>query len=637
MHQQCADGKFSSIIQVLICIVSLLPPGRYTVTQRKAVRSTTAYYRTMTMVDSESGTSGMASTSGFTGYWARFKARCESKKWIISNSWQNKKRCVSKWFAHSEVSLWYDKVRRRPPIYHEHPNLPKITLTALAETGRAELTTPVPKQRSYTELNAALGTSYSLGSKALPLSRKTTLRSILKPYVARNDDFGTVYSHLRRFWYSAEIEHTLHVAEEEDGERRKKVLVHGRITTRQVPPRRLWDLYANRVVPYWFAYRDPWGFAHWWGISHAWVDEQDRVNVRTPINGSEWPVPMPNDANLDLIRIEMLNLGAQYAWLDVLCLRQEGGKGEHLRLEEWKLDVPTIGGVYSRAANAVCYFNGLGRPLHLTPDYFESNRCWFRRAWTLQEITEDAVIGGETGVDIAAEEVQKAFDEQLARLRDLRNECSALELVSEMRNRVSSKPLDKVAGLAYLLYTYCIPIYDAEMSDVDAWEVLVDVMSSWSRAELFFLFPEPGNGRKYWRPSWPQIMTMKHGWTSSMWHVGSVEHEDTDQDSYEGYFIKSADVRGMDEALEEEMPRQGEMFFKPSAGVSCTFKILADHVFPIPDGSYTVICAVSLASCVVGWLREGGKFEKLSVFRFTTHESENFRNLGLAGEEIILS
>ncbi len=61
----------------------------------------------------------------------------------------------------------------------------------------------------------------------------------------------------------------------------------------------------------------------------------------TPINGYEWPVPMPKDANLDLIRIEMLNLGAEYAWLDVLCLRQEGGKGKHLRVEEWKLDVPT--------------------------------------------------------------------------------------------------------------------------------------------------------------------------------------------------------------------------------------------------------------------------------------------------------
>ncbi len=99
--------------------------------------------------------------------------------------------------------------------------------------------------------------------------------------------------------------------------------------------------------------------------------------MMTPINGYEWSVPMPKDANLDLIRIEMLNLGAEYAWLDVLCLRQEGGKNEHLRIEEWKLDVPTIGWVYVAQADVVCYFNGLGRPLHLTPDDFESDRSWF--------------------------------------------------------------------------------------------------------------------------------------------------------------------------------------------------------------------------------------------------------------------
>ncbi len=59
-------------------------------------------------------------------------------------------------------------------------------------------------------------------------------------------------------------------------------------------------------------------------------------------------MPIPKDADLNLIRIEMLNLGAEYVWLDVLCLRQkdEGGLREDLRMEEWKLDVPTIGGMY---------------------------------------------------------------------------------------------------------------------------------------------------------------------------------------------------------------------------------------------------------------------------------------------------
>ncbi len=149
------------------------------------------------------------------------------------------------------------------------------------------------------------------------------------------------------------------------------MLVDGRITTRHVPPRRVWDLYANRVIPCWVACKRP------WGISHAWVDEKDRKEVWMPINGYEWPVLMPKDANLDLIHIEMLNYGAKYAWLDVLCLRQEGGKNEDLCSEEWKLDVPTIGLVYEKADRMVCYLNGLGRPLHLTPGYFKSDRSWF--------------------------------------------------------------------------------------------------------------------------------------------------------------------------------------------------------------------------------------------------------------------
>ncbi|KAK0479149.1 hypothetical protein IW261DRAFT_1399519 [Armillaria novae-zelandiae] len=588
---------------------------------------------------------------------------------MVSESWWEKKEWASRWFAHSQVSLWNNKgiasvrdnapelnevVRRRRPIYPEPPNLPDITITALAETGRTELTIPVLKQRSYTgsgavipsalanvpcadlgvdgvleELNAALGTHYSLGSEDLRLWRKTTLRSILEPYVARNDDFGTVYSHLRRFWYSgdvAQIEHALRVEEEEDREMRKKVLVHNRITTRHVPPRRLW---VTRV----------------WGISHVWVDENDRMSVMTPVNGKEWPVPMPKDANLDLIRIEMLNHGAEYAWLDVLCLRQEGGKGEHLCLEEWKLDVPTIGFVYSDTARVVSYFNGLGRPLHLTAGYFESERCWFRRAWTLQEININPIIGGETGDDIAEDEVQKEFYERLARWGPIQGPMSVLELVSQMRNRESSAPLDKVAGLVYLLELPCIPIYDAEMSDADAWEVLMDVMFPDSRSELFFSCPEPGNGRKYWQPSWPQILTMKHGWTGPMLSVGDVEHGYRDRDWYEGYFIKSAHVRGLDEGLREEMPRQGEMVFKTSVGVSYTFKILTDHAYPIPDGSYALIGACNkgcfedgmhVRHWVVGRRKESGKFEKLSVFSSADDEGVNLKKLGFKSRTISL-
>ncbi|KAK0224348.1 hypothetical protein IW262DRAFT_1433807 [Armillaria fumosa] len=554
-------------------------------------------------------------------------------------------------------------------MYHQ-PNLPELTLSTLGETGHAELTIPVLKQRSYTgnepvissalantpcadlgingileRLNATLGTFYSPGSKDLHPWRKTTLHLILERYVARNDDFGTVYSHLRRLWYDydvAEIEDDLRIREENDRERRRKVLVHDRITTPYMPPRRVWDLYANRVVPYWAAKRVArtfeWGSLDvpLWAISHAWVDKNNRVNAMTSINGYEWPVPMPKDADLDLIRIEMLNLGAEYAWLDILCLRQQGGKGEHLRLEEWKLDVPTIGSVYA-SAHVVCYFNGLGRPLHLPPDYFKSDRCWFRRAWTLQEITRDPIIGGETGDDIVEEEVRKTFDKQLVRLQEMRKRRFVLELASEMQNRVSSTSLDRVAGLSYLLYAGCIPIYDASKSDADAWEELMDVMSSWHRAQLFFYFPEPGSGRKYWRPSWQQVMTNKYFTHCSFKWSGYVNHRDTDGDWYDGYCIDSADVWGLDEGLTEGWPRQGEMCFKNTAGLSCTVEILANHVYPIPDGSYALIGTGDwdwdptrpLHLWVVGRLRDDGKFEKLSVFCSAKEERMTLSELGL--------
>ncbi len=119
--------------------------------------------------------------------------------------------------------------------------------------------------------------------------------------------------------------------------------------------------------------------------------------MRTPINRKEWPVPIPKDTDLNLIRIEMLNLGAEYAWLDVLCLRQkeERGPREDLRVKEWRLDVPTIGGVYKDAIKVVIYLSGLGRPFRLKAGDLDSDRNWFRRAWTLQEVGDRRIIAGD--------------------------------------------------------------------------------------------------------------------------------------------------------------------------------------------------------------------------------------------------
>ena len=105
-------------------------------------------------------------------------------------------------------------------------------------------------------------------------------------------------------------------------------------------------------------------------------------------------MPIPKGANLDLIRIKMLNLGLEYTWLDVLCLRQRGGLREDLGVEEWKLDVPTIGAIYKNA-EVVCYLSGLGLPLSLKEGDLESDQCWFRRAGTLQEVGQRRIIAGD--------------------------------------------------------------------------------------------------------------------------------------------------------------------------------------------------------------------------------------------------
>ncbi len=277
---------------------------------------------------------------------------------------------------------------------------PEVTITARTETGQAEEEIVVPLQRSYTDTKPVISTSLAntlcttIGLHGLLEQLNTTLQtlhtldtpvlsSLLEDYIMKNYDFGTAYGFLRPAWYTenwSSITDRIRECEEKDREMRRCALHGSDIVGPYVPPRRAWDLYSNRVVPMWAT-----GEPEPHPISHAWVDENDRMDVWTPINGCEWPVPIPKDANLDLIRIEMLNRGLEYVWLDVLCLRQKGGPREDLRAEEWKFDVPTIGSVY-QGNKTQCYLSGLGRPLRVTEDYFDSDRCWFNRAWTLQEI-----------------------------------------------------------------------------------------------------------------------------------------------------------------------------------------------------------------------------------------------------------
>ncbi|KAK0466576.1 hypothetical protein IW261DRAFT_1373379, partial [Armillaria novae-zelandiae] len=411
-------------------------------------------------------------------------------------------------------------------------NLRWFTISAYEETGQTETSIKVPLQRAYSGKNVIPSSladkpCAALGVQGILNILNTTLQAVhpldasftsfLEDCIANNYDFGTAYAYIRVIppsWNS--IQDELRKLEERDKEKRQKALVDNRIVDPRIPPRRVWDLYSNRVLLQWRMIGTK---EHPCPISHAWVDERDRVDVWTPINGCQWPVSIPKDANLDLIRIEMLNLGFKYVWLDVLCLRQKGGPREDLRIQEWKLDVPSIGYLYRDADVVVWYFSGLGRPLSLKEGDLESDRCWFKRAWTLQEVGNQRIIAGDTPDGLLhAEPIDDKGNYETEILTRFRKQLQALDnvppdsyemfsLLAEMQNRVSANPVDKVAGLASRLDSATIPAYYETQSLEDAWVALVNTIIPWCRAELLFLYPEPGTAGKKWRPSWEQVMT----------------------------------------------------------------------------------------------------------------------------------
>ncbi|KAK0481347.1 hypothetical protein IW261DRAFT_1070366 [Armillaria novae-zelandiae] len=181
---------------------------------------------------------------------------------------------------------------------------------------------------------------------------------------------------------------------------------------------------------------------------------------------------MPKDANLDLIRIEMLNLGLEYTWLDVLCLRPR----DERRAEEWMLDAPTIGEIYS-VRTVVIYLSGLGRAFSLEDSDLDSDRCWFRHAWTLQEVglVDRVVVGDTLDGPMHAQLIDEDGNyeaEILTRFQNqwksLRTEGNIFVALAGMQNRVSTNSVDRVAGLAFLLQYKTLLVYHESMSLEDA-------------------------------------------------------------------------------------------------------------------------------------------------------------------------
>ncbi|KAF8449736.1 hypothetical protein BDZ91DRAFT_97348 [Kalaharituber pfeilii] len=209
--------------------------------------------------------------------------------------------------------------------------------------------------------------------------------------------------------------------------------------------RRIWDLAGNRVVPSGWVPLAIWNrpILKFKAISHSWTHDMELT--WSDVNAYQWPIPLPKGVTLEAIRQSLLSRDTKYCWLDVVCLRQaqcenagypereydgedpfarlkitetkrNSAQLEEIRMQEWKVDVPTIGSIYRYTEMVVYYLNGLGRPLDksllkISDDINEdsynevhkiglsspSDRHWLNRAWVLQEILSpwDMILGSE--------------------------------------------------------------------------------------------------------------------------------------------------------------------------------------------------------------------------------------------------
>ncbi|KAF8465693.1 hypothetical protein BDZ91DRAFT_726707 [Kalaharituber pfeilii] len=338
-----------------------------------------------------------------------------------------------------------------------------------------------------------------------------------------------------------------------------------------ITPRRLWDLLRNRVVELDVYAESKEGKAvprvpltGYWAISHSWT--ADMQLWMTPINHYQWPVPLPAGTTFEQIRWEAIRAGAEYCWLDVLCLRQKTEIheiDEQRRREEWSIDVPTIGNVYRQARHVIRYFNGLGRPLKLTG--WDDSRHWINRAWTLQE-TRPEYIMVNAGVPLGMHLPLRAKISYRGRLQQMREalsrlttivadaegeysaiatflgrhhpayntasmelmpsdtakmRCSSiLDLTCEITQRWASNEQDKIAGLGYLLKCKALPLYTEDELIEYAWLRLVAQLPALAQLELLFNFPTArsdteqealsiGSGSASWIPTWAQVTAFR--------------------------------------------------------------------------------------------------------------------------------
>ncbi len=318
-------------------------------------------------------------------------------------------------------------------------------------------------------------------------------------------------------------------------------------------------------------------------------------------------------------------------------------------MEEWRLDVPTAGRVYkpdeSEHKKVVIYLSGLGRPLKLKDGDLDSDRSWFRRAWTLQEIGDERIIAGDMpDGPMHAQQIDDGnyetalltrFHKELHSVK--RHPDQIFAILGDMQKRVSTNPVDRVAGLAFLLRPFKIPAYYERESLENAWTALVNTMHPWIRACFLFVYPGVGVGGKKWRPTWNQVMMEPLPKDVDRFHV-NVQHDDkTDEDWFDRRCIEEGHVRGFDVGSAEGCDRCGKLIVKAADEIAHTFKIRVTHQFLIPEDTYTLLGDTSLSYWAIGRRLPGQKFEKVSVIMMDNRdEAYRLRYLSLAKSHNIL-
>ncbi|KLO14814.1 hypothetical protein SCHPADRAFT_293610 [Schizopora paradoxa] len=406
-------------------------------------------------------------------------------------------------------------------------------------------------------------------------------------------------------------------------DREKSIDGQSIVNQTSVKPRRLWDLLANRVVPYEYSYSfrkrnqssgKPLDYP-FCAISHSWTD--DMVKVDTPINGHEWLVPVPKGIKLEVIRTELLNMGAEYVWLDVLCLRQHSldPTKEEIRTQEWEVDLPTIGVVFDRYAHRVVrYMNGLGRPFEAFG--WDHEKHWLNRAWTLQEVKHNSLMGGiPEGVANPQEVVSSDTGERLQERLDIigtiesRRGLEAFPLlINSMRLRSSANPVDKVLGIAMICCKDRLPIYKEKDDTEKAWTTCLEYLPPAFVVMFIFNFLGPGDGSVAWRPSWNQLMSkdvlerfgisfypVHKGRPMQVFPDGSASYMGP---TYDGHFTPTKRGRGV-----------------ISMSGIWTFEVRLDPNTNLPSGSYTLLgCYEYESRWVLGTMSydsSGGALSKL--------------------------